>query len=77
MCTVINLPNPRALSAVRQATVNMASRCGANESTRLHALARAARQLADGSSVAWAIEIARQDLRDAVRAVRIGGGHAA
>lgn len=65
MGTVTVLPcNVRTIQNVRTATIDMAKRYGRSEQARRHAFATAMRELTEGSSSAWAIQKARQELRD-------------
>jgi len=65
MGTVIRIPcNFRTVRAVRQEVDLMARRFGRNDDARRHAFASAMRELSTGASSAWAIQKARQELRD-------------
>ena len=78
MGTITTLPgNARTLSAVRKATVDMAKRYGADEHKRLRAFGRAMRLMRDGASSAWAVQAARQEMRDGVHSLEAGHGPSA
>lgn len=74
---VIRLPaNPRELNAVRQATCDMAQRYGRDEQARLRAFGHALQLMRDGASSGWAIQAARQDLRQRTDFGFVPGGAA-
>lgn len=65
MGTVTVLPcNVRTIQNVRIAVGDIAKRYGRSDAARRHAFASAMRELSTGASSAWAIQKARQELRD-------------
>ena len=78
MNNVIALPSSvRIAQDVRFAVNKIAERVGAAEAKRRHAVAHAIRVLTTGSSSAWAIQAARQDLREPARVAAGDGPRAA
>lgn len=81
MGTVTVLPiNARPLNAVRTEVSLIAKRYGADDRKRRKAFMHALRLIEEGSSTAWAIQAARQDLREPTRVQMCGrpfGGDAA
>ncbi|HEY9145081.1 MAG TPA: hypothetical protein VIN36_00195 [Thiobacillus sp.] len=72
MGTVTVLPcNARTLNGVREEVGHMAKRYGCSESKRRAAFVHAVHLMEEGASSAWAVQAARQELRNLGR-VTIG-----